>query len=181
VVIELPTLYPHQEAMRDKVRSALAKHRRVILCAPPGCHAPGQGIMLHSGRIVKVEDVVIGDMLMGPDSKPRRVLRVGGGIGEMYRIIPTKGDPWVVNLDHILTIVMSANKNTTGGQIIDVSLREWMTWSNITPSCFGHRLIFQISSTQASCIFLFMMLRCLIHIYSGSFLEMVRFIMDQFV
>ena len=32
----LPNLYPHQESMRDEVRTALGKHQRVILCAPPG-------------------------------------------------------------------------------------------------------------------------------------------------
>jgi superfamily II DNA or RNA helicase len=35
-MIELPTLYPHQESLRDRTRAALAKHGRVILCAPPG-------------------------------------------------------------------------------------------------------------------------------------------------
>lgn len=32
----LPTLYPHQEELRDRTREALAKHRRVILCAQTG-------------------------------------------------------------------------------------------------------------------------------------------------
>ena len=36
MVIELPTLYPHQDKMRDKIRKALFDHRRAILCAPPG-------------------------------------------------------------------------------------------------------------------------------------------------
>lgn len=36
MVIELPELYPHQEKMRDEIRDALKKHRRAILCAPPG-------------------------------------------------------------------------------------------------------------------------------------------------
>jgi DNA repair protein RadD len=36
VVIEIPSLYKHQEQMRDDVRSALSALRRVILCAPPG-------------------------------------------------------------------------------------------------------------------------------------------------
>ena len=36
MVIELPSLYPHQEQMRDDIRTALAKQRRAILCAPPG-------------------------------------------------------------------------------------------------------------------------------------------------
>lgn len=35
-MIELPTLYEHQTEVTDRTRSALAKNRRVILCAPPG-------------------------------------------------------------------------------------------------------------------------------------------------
>ena len=35
-VIELPTLYPHQEDLRDRTRTALGQHERVILTAPPG-------------------------------------------------------------------------------------------------------------------------------------------------
>jgi len=35
-VVELPSLYAHQETMRDDIRRALAKVRRAILCAPPG-------------------------------------------------------------------------------------------------------------------------------------------------
>lgn len=35
-MIELPTLYQHQESLRDRTRAALAKHGRVILTAPPG-------------------------------------------------------------------------------------------------------------------------------------------------
>lgn len=35
-MISLPSLYPHQEDLRDRTREALQKHRRVILTAPPG-------------------------------------------------------------------------------------------------------------------------------------------------
>lgn len=35
-LIQLPTLYPHQEEMRDAIRKSLFNHRRSILCAPPG-------------------------------------------------------------------------------------------------------------------------------------------------
>ena len=34
--VELPSLWPHQETMRDDIRASLAKYRRSILCAPPG-------------------------------------------------------------------------------------------------------------------------------------------------
>lgn len=35
-MLDLPSLHPHQEDLRDRTRRSLAKHRRVILCAPPG-------------------------------------------------------------------------------------------------------------------------------------------------
>lgn len=35
-MVELPDLYSHQEDLRDRTRTALAKHGRVILTAPPG-------------------------------------------------------------------------------------------------------------------------------------------------
>ncbi len=35
-MISLPSLYPHQEDLRDRTRAALAKHGRVILCAQTG-------------------------------------------------------------------------------------------------------------------------------------------------
>lgn len=35
-MIDLPSLYPHQEDLRDRTRAALAKHGRVILCAQTG-------------------------------------------------------------------------------------------------------------------------------------------------
>lgn len=35
-MIELPSLYQHQEELRDRTRASLQKHRRVILTAPPG-------------------------------------------------------------------------------------------------------------------------------------------------
>lgn len=72
---------------------------------PTGCHAKGQGILMFDGTIKKVEDVVVGDLLMGPDSTPRRVLNLCRGRQEMRRITPNRNYPaWVVNKDHILSL-----------------------------------------------------------------------------
>jgi len=38
------------------------------------CLGEGTPVVMHNGSIKKVEDVVCGDLLMGPDSKPRRVI-----------------------------------------------------------------------------------------------------------
>ena len=90
-----------------------------------GCHRAGTQVMLANGRSKAVEDVEVGDQLMGPDSKPRNVLELRSGMDEMVEIRPAKGASWEVNLDHVLTIVISR-----GGpeELIDVTVRDWLEW-----------------------------------------------------
>jgi superfamily II DNA or RNA helicase len=108
-------------------------YNRGLVQAPTGCHRKGQQILMFSGRTKMVEDVVVGDLLMGPDSTPRRVLKLVRNKGQMYKIVPVKGAPFVVNEDHILTLVKTA-KNPKGcpcergGQVIDVSVKDWLAW-----------------------------------------------------
>ena len=67
-------LRPYQtEAVADLRDSLKAGNKRVLLQAGTGCHAAGTSILLYSGRVKSVEDIVVGDRLMGPDSKPRTV------------------------------------------------------------------------------------------------------------
>ena len=75
------------------------------------CHAKGQGILMHDGTVKKVEDIQVGEKLMGHDSTPRTVLELKRGIDTMYNIIPTNGDPFTVNENHILSLELSPDKN----------------------------------------------------------------------
>lgn len=86
----------------------------------PGCHRKGQHIIMYDGSLKAVENIRKGDLLMGPDSTPRKVSSLCRGTGEMVKIIPVKGKSFVVNIDHILTLVHSG-KN----KIIDISVRDW--------------------------------------------------------
>lgn len=76
-------------------------------------------ILMYDGTIKNVQDIKIGDYLMGDDSKPRKVLNTNKNIGELYKIIPTKGDSWVCNDVHILTVYHEYRK-----KIIDIPLNE---------------------------------------------------------
>ena len=106
-----------------------------LIEAPTGCHAKGQGILMFDGTIKAVEDVVVGDRLMGPDSKARNVLALARGEQEMYDIVPIKGRPWRVNRDHILTLVRCGHRKPHGrrdqrqGEIVDVRLSDYLGWS----------------------------------------------------
>ena len=82
-----------------------------------GCHAPGTLIRMADGSAKAVEDVAIGDELMGPDGAPRKVLLLAHGCEPMYRIIPTIGDAFVVNIHHKLRAVWDGEADTL--EVID--------------------------------------------------------------
>jgi len=107
---------------------------------PTGCHAKGQLIMLHDGSVVPVEDIKVGTQLMGMDGHPRSVLATIKGIGPMNKIIPTKGEPFIVNDKHILTLARTnthrqyrdaekLRKDCKYNSIIDVSVSDYLKWS----------------------------------------------------
>lgn len=85
-------------------------HTVIIMRGVPGsgkCHKKGTKILMYDGSIKNVEDIVVGDQVMGVDSKPRNVLNLSVGIGEMYSIIPNKGADFSVNGQHILVLKKS--------------------------------------------------------------------------
>lgn len=69
-----------------------------------GCHAIDTDIMMFDGTLKKVQDVKVGDQLMGDDSTARNVLRLCRGFSDMYKIVPSKGESFVVNGDHVLSL-----------------------------------------------------------------------------
>jgi superfamily II DNA or RNA helicase len=96
-----------------------------VVQAPTGwgkCLGIGTPVLRYDGKIVLVETLKVGDLLMGPDSRPRKILSTCRDHGPLYRIVPTKGgDPWVCNDVHVLTLV-----HTEDGRIVDVPLNEYL-------------------------------------------------------
>lgn len=105
-----------------------------VIAMPTGCHASGHPILMFDGSIKNVEDVVVGDQLMGPDSLPRTVLALARGRQEMRRIIPNNAESFVVNLDHkILSRVTRHNhKDFPSSQSRDevITIRQYEDGSN---------------------------------------------------
>ena len=98
------------EAVRDSYR---AGHRRTLLVSPTGsgkCYGKGTPILMYNGSIKSVEDIAVGDLLMGPDSLPRRVESLARGREEMVRITHVKGDPFECNRSHILCLDITPAK-----------------------------------------------------------------------
>ena len=114
------------------------------------CNIKGTKVIMADGSLKKVEDIVVGDFLMGTDSKPRKVLSTHNFKDNIYEIKPVKGDSYFVNSKHILSLKNShrtpgfnrskkRNKNISfynhpsrfeKSNIYNISVEDWFKQSN---------------------------------------------------
>lgn len=124
-------------AFTEKARDfGLPAPRGVLLLGVQGCgkcFEKDTPILMFDGSIKPVQEVAGGDLLMGPDSLPRRVLSTTQGRGEMYQVTPTKGEPYTVNADHILTLRLSGSRRThkqaDANLIINITVTDYLNQS----------------------------------------------------
>ena len=93
-------------------------------------HTP---VLMYNGATKNVEDIEVGEQVMGPDSTPRMVLSLSRGKDNLYKIVPKKGEPWVCNSNHILTL---KGRGPYKGKIRDISLREYVSMASNYKSGF---------------------------------------------
>jgi hypothetical protein len=68
------------------------------------CHKLGQKVLMYDGTLRNIEDLEIGDKMMGPDSTPRTVSQLHQGTEQLYTIRPKRGQDWTVTGNHILRL-----------------------------------------------------------------------------
>lgn len=121
-----PLLKPHQ---KDIVRWMVSMGRAACFAAfgLGKCHGAGTKILMHDCSIKNVEDIKVGDQIMGDDGSPRNVLSLARGKEQMYRITLKNGDSYTCNESHILSLCVS-NKfgDYAKGDIVNMSLHDWL-------------------------------------------------------
>jgi len=103
------SLLTHQKIVRDYM-NVFTPYRGLLLYHGLGsgkCHAKNTPIMMSDGTIKLVQNIEVGDLLMGDDSKPRKVQSLARGKDKMYDVIPVKGNKYTVNEEHILCLKAS--------------------------------------------------------------------------
>jgi len=104
------TIFP-KEHMRDYVLKLMGsflnggvREEKFHIWTGVGCHEKDTAIMMADGTSKKVQDIQVGDKLMGDDSEPRTVLQLFRGQADMFKIIPIKGDSFNVTGNHVLSL-----------------------------------------------------------------------------
>ena len=140
-----------QIAIMDKVIPEFNKTNGGLLCLGCGegkCLGINTEVMMFDGTVKYVQDIVVGDKLLGDDTKQRNVLSITTGVDKLYKIYDTKtGENYTVNKSHILSLknisiepVEFNNRVFYYGDILDISLTLYLKHKNELQNFYGYRL-----------------------------------------
>ena len=106
------------------------------------CLGRGTKVLMFDCSVKEVQDIKIGDLLMGDDSKPRTVKSICNGIDELFKVKQKNGDDYIVNKSHILSLKYTniSNYNKTKFEkksktIIDINITDYITSSEYKKHC----------------------------------------------
>ena len=118
----------------NKMTTGFGKGDLVIIAARPAmgkCLGLGTKVVMFDGTLKNVENVEVGDQLMGDDSTPRNVLSLARGREKMYWVRQNKGIDYRVNESHILSLKRSRNEGKhKHGDILNISIKDYNKKSN---------------------------------------------------
>ena len=120
--------------LRDGEMIQMIETLSVLCLAPPGtgkCLGPEEWVLMYDGTRRQAKNLRVGDLLMGPDGTPRRILHINWGYGPMYEVIPRKGRRWRCNGEHILSLRCSRTSRghsvaARRGDVKHMTVDEWM-------------------------------------------------------
>ena len=115
-----------------------------IPCGRGKCLAKGTKILMYDGNIKSVEDIIVGDVIMGDDSTPRNILSTTSGVEQMYDInLDINNETYRVNESHILSLKSISDYNNVikNGSIIDISVKEYLELpSKLKDILYGYKV-----------------------------------------
>jgi GTPase len=85
------------------------------------CLGKSTKVMLFNESVIPVENVKVGDLLMGDDWTARKVIQTTNGIGQLYKVKNIYRGDYIVNAEHILVL-----KNIDG-KVIEISVKDYLS------------------------------------------------------
>lgn len=120
-------------------RNQNEEYLHTLILGPPGhgkCLAKDTPILMYDGSICVVQNIQKGDLLMGDDSTPRKVLSTCTGKEMMYMIKQDYGLDYVVNESHILSLKLTKEPYiSVDGGIYQVT---WFDYEDVKQRSFSN-------------------------------------------
>lgn len=91
-----------------------------LTCASGKCLGRDTPVLMYDGSIKLVQEIVVGDQLMGDDSRPRNVLSTCHGKECMYKVHQYNRNSYIVNSSHILSLKYE-------GKVIDINIQDYLS------------------------------------------------------
>jgi hypothetical protein len=110
------------------------------------CHGINTAILMYDGSIKMVQDVIEGDLLMGDDSKPRTVLRLGRGRDTLYEVRASNGETFTCNSEHILSLKLTI-PYIISPKIINVTIKDYIRQFPINNNTLYNNTEFNINTS----------------------------------
>lgn len=103
------------------------KGSKIVVIGKPGCFAKGTRVLMHDGKARNIEDIQIGDYLLGDDGTTiRTVLELCSHRENMWRVIPKNKTPsYIVNESHLLVLAKSL-EDVYNNNVLEISVGEYI-------------------------------------------------------
>lgn len=140
-------LRPYQEEAVDKALWAYEKYSdNSLVVMPTGCHSYGYPILMADFSVREVQDIRVGDAVMGVDFKPRTVVKLHAGREQFYRVSVSPELFFDVNAGHIL--FLTCNRICKYPQFETVSIVEYLRWTKYKQKSYSLRRAINNSSSE---------------------------------
>lgn len=128
-------IYPNYANVDWSGNSGYDKNDPKTYFSTMGCHAKDTAIIIYDGTKKMVQDIIVGDKLMGIDGQPRTVQSLIRGNDRLFKVNQSNGMSYVVNEGHILALEFFFE-----GNYVNTSLHDYMNLpEDIRMHCKGYK------------------------------------------
>lgn len=133
-------IYPNYVNVDWTVNEGYDKNDPRTYTSTMGCHAKDTPIVMADGTRKMVQDVKVGDKLMGVNGQTRVVESLIRGNDKLFKVNQSKAESYVVNEGHVLSLIYVGGetyKNIEYGMTVNITVHDFMNLNEEMKSKFN--------------------------------------------